>query len=117
MPPRALTPIHSIQEACYEVCHGQQQGKPAIQLISMTDDCTASDAVHVQVFTTLIMSSSAVAAQAAGIFGGEHYLLTIEDFVWRQGQAWGFTPATIQRANLNAQNYDSASGLPHPRYA
>jgi hypothetical protein len=68
----------------------------------MTQDCTAPNLVDV--CTNLIMSSSAVAAQAAEIFGGEHYLLTIEDHVWRRGQAWGFTPAAIQRANLNAQN-------------
>jgi hypothetical protein len=113
MPPRPLPVVNTLQEACCAV-RDQPQGKRATKFISMTQDCTAPNLVDV--CTNLIVASSAVAAQAAESFGGEHYLLTIEDVVWRQGQAWGFTPATVRRANLNAQNYDSASGLSHPRY-
>lgn len=71
----------------------------------------------VQVCTNLIMSNQAVAAQEVEIEGGVPYLLTIEDFVRQQGHAWGFNPATVQRAEANALFYDSVSGLAHPRYS
>jgi len=116
MPPRPLPLVHSLQEACREV-RDQPQGKPAIQFVSMTQDCTAPNPLLVQVCTNLIMSTQAVAAQEAEIVGGVRYLLTIEDFVRQQGQAWGFNPATIQRADANAQYYDIVAGLGHARYS
>lgn len=116
MPPRTLPAVHSLQEACREV-RDQPQGKPAIKFVSMTQDCTAPNSVLVQVWTDLIMSNQAVAAQGAEIVGGVPYLLTIEDFIRQHGHAWGFNPTTIQRADANAQYYDMVAGLGHARYS
>jgi hypothetical protein len=116
MPPRPLPAVHSLQEACREV-RDQPQGKPAIKFVSMTQDCAAPNSVLVQVCTNLIMINRAVEAQEAEIVGGVRYLLTIEDFIRQQGHAWGFNPTTVQRADANAQHYDTVAQLGHARYS
>ena len=116
MPPRPLPTVHSLQEACREV-RDQPQGNPATKFVSMTQDCTAPHSVLVQVCTNLIMSNQAVQFQENEIAGGVRYLLTIEDFIRQHGHLWGFAPATIQRADANAQHYDNVAGLGHARYS
>jgi hypothetical protein len=43
------------------------------------------------------------------------YLLTIEDFVWRQGSSWEFDETTIRMARACAERYDQVAG--RTRYA
>jgi hypothetical protein len=113
MPPRPLPQVQSLQAAVNEVIV-QPQGKPATRFISLTQNGTAPNLVHV--CTNIIMSAQAVAHVQNEIAGGVPFLLTIEDFVRYHGAAWGFSQLAIQRADANAIFYDSVSGLPHPRY-
>jgi hypothetical protein len=47
---------------------------------------------------------------------GRKNIIWEKDFVRQYGNAWGFSQATIQRADANAQLYDITAALGHSRY-
>ena len=103
---RPLPNAQSLREAVRAVIE-QPDGYPATRFVSATQDGNAPNLVDV--CRNLINNREAVEYREKELKTFP-YLLTIEDFVWRQGSLWGFDERTIEMARACAERYDQVAG-------
>jgi len=99
---RPLPTADNLADACHRVIT-QSQGDPATRFEQATHDRSGQDLVNV--VSRLINDHETLEHREKEVRRFPN-LLTIEDYVWRNGQAWHFNQVTIDNAHGRARYFD-----------
>jgi hypothetical protein len=104
--PRVLPPAQTLGDAVRAVI-ANPDGNSAAVFARMTQDGNAPNLVAILSRLINDLGNLQILEKELGSFP---YLLTIEDYVCRNGSSWGFNQATIAKACVRVERYDQVAG-------